>query len=76
MKRLWLVLLCWGLLGTMTGCYVAPYPYPYPYYGGYAGADVSVSIGRGWGGYGHHHHHGHYGGFRYGGYSGRSRWHR
>jgi hypothetical protein len=76
MKRMLLVLLCWGILSTMTGCYVAPYPYPYPYYGGYAGADVSVSIGRGWGGYGHHHHHGHYGGFRYGGYSGHSRWHR
>ena len=60
MKRLWLVLLCWGVLSTMTGCYVAPYPYPYQYYGGYAGADVSVSIGRSWGGYGHHHHHAHH----------------
>ena len=75
MKRLVFILLCWGVLSTMTGCYVAPYG-PYPYYGGYAGTDVSVSIGRSWGGYGHHHHHGHYGGFRYGGYSGRSRWHR
>jgi hypothetical protein len=75
MKRLWFVLLCWGILVTMTGCYVAPYPYAYPYYGGYGGADVSVSIGRSWGAYGHHHHHhhGHYGGFRYGGYS---RWRR
>jgi hypothetical protein len=76
MKRIWLVLLCWGVLSTMTGCYVAPYPYPYPYYGGYGGADVSVSIGRNWGGYGYHHHHGHYGGFRYGGYRRHSRWHR
>ena len=75
MKRLWLVLLCWGVLGTMTGCYVAPYP-PYPYYGGYAGADVSVAIGRGWGGYGHHHHHRHVHGYRYGGYSGHARWYR
>jgi hypothetical protein len=80
MKRIWLVLLCLGVLSTMTGCYVAPYPaypaYAYPAYGGYAGADVSIGIGRGWGGYRHHHHHGDYRGFRYGGYSGHGRWRR
>jgi len=43
-------------------------PEPTPKYGG---TDVSISVGRGWGGYGHRH--GHYGGYRYGGYS---RWHR
>ena len=69
MKRIVMILLCWGVLSTMTGCYVAPYPY----YGGYAGTDVSISVGRGWRG---HHHHGNYGGYRYGGYSGYSRWHR
>jgi hypothetical protein len=75
MKRMLLVLLCLGVLGTMTGCYVAPYPtyagYAYPAYGGYAGTDVSISVGRGW--RGHHHHYGDYRGYRYGGYSG---WHR
>ena len=70
MKRMLLILLCSGVLSTMSGCYIAPYPY----YGGYGGTDVSISVGRGWGGYGHRH--GHYGGYRYGGYSGYSRWHR
>jgi hypothetical protein len=78
MKRIWLVLLCLGVLSTMTGCYVAPYPaypaYAYPAYGGYVGTDVSIGIGKSWGG--HHHHHGDYRGFRYGGYSGHGRWHR
>ena len=76
MKRLVMLLLCLGVLSTVTGCYVAPHPYSYPYYGGYAGADVSVSIGRSGGGHHRHHHHGYYRGFRYGGYTGHARWHR
>jgi hypothetical protein len=80
MKRLVFILLCLGVLSTMTGCYVAPYPpyagYAYPAYGGYAGTDVSIAIGRGWGGHHHHHHHGYYRGFRYGGYTGHGRWRR
>ena len=31
MKRMLLILLCCGVLGTLSGCYVAPYPYTYPY---------------------------------------------
>ena len=72
MKRLVFILLCLGVLSTMTGCYIAPYG-PYPSYGGYAGADVAIGIGRSWGG---HHHHGDYRGYRYGGYRGQGRWHR
>jgi hypothetical protein len=68
MKRMLLILLCVGVIGTMSGCYVGSYPYPY--YGGYGGADVSISVGRGWKRYGHY---GHYHGYRYGAYSG---WHR
>jgi|SwirhirootsSR2_FD_contig_61_3768004_length_452_multi_2_in_0_out_0_1 hypothetical protein len=67
MKRILMILLCWGVLSTMTGCYISPYPYPS--YGGYVGTDVSIGIGGGGRGYAHHHH-GNYSGYRYGGYSG------
>ena len=50
MKRIVFILLCLGVLSTMTGCYVAPYP-SYPAYGGYVGTDVSISVGKGWGGH-------------------------
>jgi hypothetical protein len=70
MKRMLLILLCSGVLGIMSGCYVAPYPY----YPGYGSADVSIAVGRSW--RGHHHHHGDYRGYRYGGYSRYPRWYR
>ena len=31
MKHLLMILLCWGVFSTMSGCYIAPYLY----YGGY-----------------------------------------
>ncbi len=27
--RIWLILLCLGILSTLNGCYIAPYPYAY-----------------------------------------------
>jgi hypothetical protein len=36
MKRTLWILLCWGLLSTLGGCYVAPYPY----YEAYAAPNV------------------------------------
>ena len=41
MKRLLLILLCWGVRTTVTGCYIAPYPY---YGGGYWGAETSFLL--------------------------------
>jgi len=27
--RIWLILLCLGILSTLNGCYIEPYPYGY-----------------------------------------------